>query len=87
MATNSCLRILIIEDNLAEARLLQEILKGSPQESFEFQHVQRLGDGMALLEQGEAFDIILLDLTLPDSKGLDSLLKLQGRAKLCRLLC
>ncbi|MBE9196604.1 hybrid sensor histidine kinase/response regulator [Synechocystis sp. LEGE 06083] len=72
-----CLRILLIEDNLAEARLLQEILKGSPTENFEFKHVQRLGDALAILDQGQKFDIILLDLTLPDSQGLDSLPKLQ----------
>ncbi|QUS59295.1 hybrid sensor histidine kinase/response regulator [Synechocystis sp. PCC 7339] len=72
-----CLRILLIEDNPAEARLLQEILKGSPTENFEFKHVQRLGDALAILDRGDKFDIILLDLTLPDSQGLDSLPKLQ----------
>lgn len=77
MSFPSCLHILLIEDNAAEARLLQEILKGATKATFEFCHVQRLTEALNTLQERGDFDIILLDLTLPDSQGLDSLPKLQ----------
>ncbi|MFM1841324.1 MAG: hybrid sensory kinase Hik23 [Cyanobacteriota bacterium] len=77
MSLPSCLHILLIEDNAAEARLLQEILKGATKATFEFCHVQRLTEALNTLGTQTNFDIILLDLTLPDSQGLDSLPKLQ----------
>lgn len=64
--------ILLVEDNLAEARLLQEVLKGSLISRFNLAHVKRLKDAIAQIEV-EHFDVILLDLTLPDSYGLASL--------------
>lgn len=64
--------ILLIEDNLAEARLLQEVLKGTVLSRFNLIHVKRLGEAIAHL-QTDNFDVILLDLTLPDSYGLASL--------------
>jgi len=87
----SALCVLLVEDNLAEARLLQEVLKGHPRCRFTLVHRQRLGDVVA--EAGHEpdrdppcppewppesppecpYDVALLDLTLPDSSGLDSL--------------
>lgn len=64
--------MLLVEDNLAEARLLQEILKGTAFKRFDLVHVKRLWEAIAHLHK-ESFDIILLDLTLPDSQGLESL--------------
>lgn len=72
MVITSLIQVLLIEDNLAEARLLQEVLKGATHHQFKLIHAQRLGEGLNRLE-GDNFDIILLDLTLPDSQGLDSL--------------
>lgn len=66
------MNILLVEDNLAEARLLQEVLKGAILSRFNLAHVKRLGEAIACLET-ETFDVILLDLTLPDSQGLASL--------------
>jgi CheY-like chemotaxis protein len=64
--------ILLVEDNLAEARLLKEVLKGAILSRFNLAHVKRLGEAIASLET-ESFDVVLLDLTLPDSEGLASL--------------
>jgi CheY-like chemotaxis protein len=64
--------ILLVEDNLAEARLLKEVLKGAILSRFNLAHVKRLGEAIATLET-ESFDVVLLDLTLPDSEGLASL--------------
>jgi PAS domain S-box-containing protein len=63
---------LLVEDNLPEARLLQELLQGVGVRSFRLDHVKRLAEAIARL-QAEAFDAVLLDLTLPDSYGLASL--------------
>lgn len=74
------IKMLLVEDNAAEARFLQEILKGTALGCFTLIHAKRLAEAISLLEQppvpsgaAEAFDVILLDLTLPDSTGLASL--------------
>lgn len=65
--------ILLVEDNVAEARFLQEVLKGSRLDRLHFTHVKRLAEAISLLEANLLPDVILLDLTLPDSTGLASL--------------
>ncbi|MBD2625530.1 hybrid sensor histidine kinase/response regulator [Trichormus variabilis] len=72
MAASYSVKILLIEDNLAEARLLQEFLKQAQTKEFSLVHVQRLRDAFSELSQ-QTYDVILLDLTLPDSQGLSSL--------------
>lgn len=76
MATSS-VKILLIEDNLAEARFLQEILPQTNLRQFSLIHVKRLGEALTELSKGKGmscpYDAILLDLTLPDSQGLASL--------------
>jgi two-component system, cell cycle sensor histidine kinase and response regulator CckA len=66
------IQVLLIEDNLAEARLLQEILKDNLNSQFKVTHVLRLGSAILQLNSAR-FDVVLLDLTLPDSDGLASL--------------
>ena len=61
-----------MEDSLAEARLLEELLKGSPHNRFRLVHVTRLGEAIAHLSD-YTVEVVLLDLTLPDSSGLQSL--------------
>jgi two-component system cell cycle sensor histidine kinase/response regulator CckA len=65
-------RVLLIEDDSAEARFLQEILRGAAHSRFQLHHVTRLGVALEQLATTD-FDVALLDLTLPDSAGLDSL--------------
>ncbi|MGL6343169.1 MAG: response regulator, partial [Waterburya sp.] len=65
------IKILLIEDDIVEARLIQEILKNFHLNQFCLTHVKRLQVGLERLRQ-EQFDLILLDLTLPDSQGLAS---------------
>ena len=66
------IKVLLIEDNLAEARLLREVLKGFTIKEFKLIHVKRLREAIERLKE-ESFDVVLLDLTLPDSQGLASL--------------
>ena len=66
------IQVLLIEDNLAEARLFKEILQDAWATEFGLIHFQRLGEAIISLNSTR-FDIALLDLTLPDSDGLESL--------------
>jgi signal transduction histidine kinase/DNA-binding response OmpR family regulator len=66
------LRILLVEDNPRDADLLREGLSGL-EESPAIVHVERLGEAVRLLEQAEPFDVVLLDLGLPDAAGLAAL--------------
>ncbi|BAY39237.1 two-component hybrid sensor and regulator [Nostoc sp. NIES-2111] len=72
MMVGHSVRILLIEDSLAEARLLQEYLHQAESKQFVLVHVKRLQEALSELRQN-SYDVILLDLTLPDSQGLSSL--------------
>ena len=67
-------RILVIEDNFRDVRLIQEMLKEIPSFSFEFKHVERLDEGLKCIEN-DKFDVLLLDLNLPDSAGIETFIK------------
>ena len=69
------LRVLLIEDDPAEARLIREMLRRAPEVEYDLRHASCLSDGIAFLHIVPA-DIVLLDLSLPDSGGLDTLAKL-----------
>ncbi|MCF6157118.1 MAG: PAS domain S-box protein [wastewater metagenome] len=71
--------VLLIEDNPGDARLIKEMMKESGTTYFEFEHADRLSSGLEMLANHE-FDIILLDLNLPDSEGLDTLKKVLPHA-------
>jgi signal transduction histidine kinase len=79
MAVSYLVKILLIEDNLAEARLLQEFLRQAEFKQFSLVHVKRLREALNELNQN-SYDVILLDLTLPDSQGLSSLPLLMNHA-------
>jgi two-component system, cell cycle sensor histidine kinase and response regulator CckA len=66
------IKVLLIEDNLAEARLFRELLQDAWAENFSLSHFQRLRTAKTEIHRTH-FDVVLLDLTLPDSNGLASL--------------
>ncbi|NUM47452.1 MAG: PAS domain S-box protein, partial [Anaerolineales bacterium] len=59
---------LVLEDNPADALLLREALTKDPFNIYNLTVAERLSNGLALLQQ-QTFDVILLDLGLPDSRG------------------
>jgi signal transduction histidine kinase len=63
--------ILLVEDNPGDARLLRETLVDARLAQFELTHVDRLAAGLERLAGG-GIDVVLLDLSLPDSQGLDT---------------
>ncbi|MEW5803438.1 MAG: PAS domain S-box protein [bacterium] len=65
------MKILLIEDNPGDARLIREMLSEVKDFSFDLEWCDRLSCGLASLER-ESVEVILLDLTLPDSDGLDT---------------
>lgn len=73
------IRVLLIEDSRADARLVQLDLEGSGEDNFEIQLAERLEDALRRIES-EGADVILTDLNLPDSKGLNSFRKLREAA-------
>ncbi|MEW6418144.1 MAG: PAS domain S-box protein [Nitrospirota bacterium] len=69
------MRILIIEDNPGDARLIQELLREATGD-FKTNVAEKLGTGLKFLASQDV-DAILLDLGLPDSSGLETLTGLQ----------
>jgi hypothetical protein len=71
------LRILLIEDNPGDAELVRKALSKA-HESFDMQWVSRLADGLKHPDLS-TFEVILADLSLPDSNGLDSVTAIRSR--------
>ncbi|MFL5383484.1 MAG: ATP-binding protein [Longimicrobiaceae bacterium] len=65
------LRILLVEDNPGDARLIRETLRDAGSLAFELKHVDRLAAALPLLA-ARAADVALLDLSLPDAHGLET---------------
>jgi two-component system cell cycle sensor histidine kinase/response regulator CckA len=69
------IRVLLIEDNPFDVRIIQDILSQAEGTPFEITAAARLSEGLNHLNTG-GFDVLLLDLNLPDQKGLSSLGKI-----------
>lgn len=73
------LRVLLVEDNPGDARLVREMLAEMNTERYDTVPVGRLADALRFLSE-QPFDAILLDLNLPDSYGLATLIKIRSVA-------
>jgi signal transduction histidine kinase len=73
------IRVLIVEDNAGDARLIREHLADGLSLRFAVEWANRLSGGLQRLDEG-GVDVVLLDLGLPDSQGLDTFAKLADRA-------
>jgi PAS domain S-box-containing protein len=73
------MQLLLVEDNRADAVMLQELLTEDSAVPVRLTVAKRLTEAIERL-QAQNFDIILLDLSLPDTQGLDTLLQVQERA-------
>src|SRR5215207_434852 len=73
------IRILLVEDNPADARLLQLLLTENASFPSSWTHVQRLSEAIEYLTEHQP-DVVLLDLALPDGHGIDTLMDLQPYA-------
>ncbi|MGH2396650.1 MAG: response regulator, partial [bacterium] len=74
------LRILLIEDNEDDVHLIREALAERNEVRFDLEWADRLGKGLASLATGK-IDMVLLDLSLPDSQGLGTFDKVHRQAQ------
>ena len=70
------IRILLVEDNAGDARLVEETIKESGLGYVYVTHTGRLSAAMQSLES-QRIDAVLLDLALPDGQGLEGVLQIQ----------
>jgi len=74
------IQLLLVEDNPGEAGLVEMLLaEASSSAAFEVVRAERLGDALELLQRS-AFDAILLELSLPDSSGLETVSLMRAAA-------
>ncbi len=73
------MKILLVEDSPSDALLLQETLQHCGTDAFEVTVEERLEEGLKRLRRG-LFDVVLLDLSLPDSKGHETYLRARAAA-------
>jgi signal transduction histidine kinase len=73
------LRILLVEDNPGDARLLRETIAEADGGRFEITHLVRCEEATKRLVE-DSFDVVLLDLSLPDSKGLETVTRVNAAA-------
>ena len=70
-------KILLVEDNPGDARLLREALAEIAEAQFELIHRETLAQALNYLAKSSP-DVVLVDLGLPDAKGLDAVVLLRG---------
>ena len=73
------IHVLLIEDNPGDARLIREMLAESKLQLFSLEHSGSLSDGLDSLSKN-THDVVLLDIGLPDSSGLDSVHEIKKAA-------
>ncbi|MCT7974762.1 response regulator [Laspinema olomoucense] len=74
------INILLVEDNFGDAELFQDILEMSPESlAWNVTHVSRLAEALAQVDP-DPVQVILLDLSLVDSQGLQTLMTLREKA-------
>jgi len=71
--------ILLVEDSPSDAELIRVMLAEEGSGGFDLRHTTRLATGLEALARG-AIDVVLLDLSLPDSFGMDTVRKVRAAA-------
>src|ERR1700676_4634165 len=79
MTKKSIKILLLVEDNPLDARLLREMFTEQGSHDTDFTHVECMGEAEKLLSE-RTFDIILLDLGLPDTQGLGAVRRAHAAA-------
>jgi PAS domain S-box-containing protein len=80
MMERGTVRLLLVEDNPGDARLVEILLsEAGSSADFEVILAERVGEALERLEQS-GFDAILLDLSLPDSSGLETVSRIRTAA-------
>ncbi len=77
--TKRPIRVLLVEDSPSDAELLQEALLETEAEGFQFVLAESLTEALESLHKN-SFDVLLLDLSLPDSFGTETFRKAREKA-------
>lgn len=68
---NTNIKLLVIEDSPSDAELLSSLLKRVNELKFDIAHSTDLGGGMKKIDS-DSVDVVILDLGLPDSFGINT---------------
>jgi len=83
--TQSQLAIGLVEDNPGDARLIQEMLREPPIAPYQIRCLSRLDEVLERVQR-EPFDVLLLDLGLPDSQGLATFERVNQQAPMMPII-
>ena len=78
--TTKRIKVLLIEDNPSDARLIRESLAEATHSSFDLETAETLASGLKRLSGG-GVDAMLLDLALPDSFGFETFIRAKPQAQ------
>ena len=76
MSSTKPIHVLLVEDNPGDARLVEIMLNEVQQHLITLHHASSLATAQNFLQLNH-IDLVLLDLSLPDGSGLDSINKIQ----------
>lgn len=76
---NTRTRVLLVEDNPGDARLIREAFRESGAARFDLHHVDRLASALEEISR-EPVDVVLLDLSLPDATGIHTVEQMLSHA-------
>lgn len=79
------IKILLIEDNLGDAYMIEEQLEEFANFSYELNNVGTLNEALSVLKE-QLFNVILLDLGLPDSDGINTFLSIRNQNSLIPII-
>jgi two-component system, sensor histidine kinase and response regulator len=77
--TANAIKVLLVEDNPSDARLIQESLLEASEARFDLEMTDTLASGLRRLADG-GVDVMLLDLALPDSFGQETFIRAKAQA-------
>lgn len=80
MTDDRAIRVLLVEDNPVHTRLIRELLSESTSPPYVIDAADSLASGLERLRQG-GIQLVLLDLMLPDSEGLETFRRIRAGAK------
>jgi signal transduction histidine kinase len=75
---SALVHILMVEDNPADARLTRELLREADGLAIDLVHADSLTRGLECMD-GQSFDAVLLDLSLPDTTGIEGVTRVNDK--------
>jgi glutamate dehydrogenase (NAD(P)+) len=78
--SEQAVRVLLVEDNPVEAKLIERLLDGSNAPRFEVLTASTLSEGLTRLDE-DGIELVLLDLVLPDSQEMETFARMRAHAR------